>query len=291
VRKTSTSRAWGKGIVLVVVSGLLAACATVNGPLPDAEPGSIALDTEGIDLEQYSSVTAQLDFEAGTAILPLNAISKSSPEIEALRIEAKRVLTDACLRKSGLPDVDWTSQVDAVEEDRLYGGWSVSIATRYGLEVPDSVASSTVAEYSSDELRCLGSAKDEMEDLLKQIDSVGLDWQVYLSSYDAVRASSEGKAAMAAAQACMTERGLKIDAESGFPEFDASSAGDSEINVRIAAAQATCNVETGAIQTLFDLTARYQAALIDRNEAAAVALSEEKAELMEAFRGIIEADQ
>jgi hypothetical protein len=94
----------------------------VNGPLPDAEPGSIALDTEGIDLEQYSSVTAQLDFEAGTAILPLNAISKSSPEIEALRVEAKRVLTDACLRESGLPDVDWTSQVDAVEEDRLYGG-------------------------------------------------------------------------------------------------------------------------------------------------------------------------
>lgn len=278
----SARRALTLALPVALICVLLSSCSSA-----EPEPDPAALDVAGIDLDQYQDVTAQLDFETGTAVLPLNAIRRNTPELQELRAEATHTVINACLEDSGLPPyTDW-SPTPSIEEDRLYGVWSTSLAARYGYESPSTVEPSEPPVLTSEQQPCFDSARSELSDLLSSLDSLDLDTQIYFSSYAAVQASEEGKAAIALAQKCMTDAGLSIDPESGQPRTD-QSPGNSETNVRIALTNAKCNVETGAIQTLFDLTAKYQAALIDRNEAAAVALAEKKAKLMAAFTAVIE---
>jgi hypothetical protein len=127
-----------------------------------------------------------------------------------------------------------------------------------------------------------------MEHSLKAIDAVNFDDDARYTAYAAPLVSADGKAALAKAQECMRDEGLSLDPEFGFPGPVTSSENDDEANIHIVVVAATCNVETGAVQTLYDLTARYQTALIDRNEAAAVALAEEKAELVHYFTRIVD---
>jgi hypothetical protein len=125
-----------------------------------------------------------------------------------------------------------------------------------------------------------------MEHSLKAIDAVNFDDDARYAAYAATLVSADGKAALAKAQECMRDQGLSRDPESGFPGPVTSSENDDEANIRIAVIAATCNVETGAVQTQYDLTAQYQTALIDQNEAAAVALADQKAELVQYFTRI-----
>ncbi len=273
-------RALGISLSITVGSMVLVSCS--SAPQPDTESGSEGLDIGGIDLDQYSTVSAQLDFGKGIVTLPIDAIRRDSAQVTELRDQARRALVDTCARASGLPSVAWAPFSQINLDGRLYGLWSVSLATRYGFEMADE---SVKPNRSDDESLCFASAKEAMAGVAP--DSYSLDDQISSSAYDAVQMSDEGKAARAAAQACMTDEGLVIDPDSGHPRSDAS-AGNSEANIRIAVIEATCNVETGAIQTLYDLTARYQAALIDRNEAAAVVLAEQKAELIAGYQKIID---
>lgn len=270
-------------VILVASAIALSSCSSGSEPAPEATEDPVALDTTGLDLSAYADVTAKLDFKNGTVVLPVDSISKTSNEIDNLRGEARIALANECLRESGLPGLEWTPQKPA--EDRLYGLWSVDLASRYGLEL-ESTADQAPNSRTADQLRCLQSAQDQMEDLLRAIDELSLDFQVVSTAYYSVLASNEGKAAIAQAQSCMKDKGLTIDPESGFPVAD-SSEGNSETNVRIAIIAASCNVDTGAIQVLYDLTAKFQAALIDRNEAAAVELANQRAEIVDGFKAII----
>jgi hypothetical protein len=268
------------GILLIVASFVLSSCST----------SSVGLDAAGIDIEPYANVTAQLDFETGTVLLPLDAIDKNAPEVDELRREAWRVLTDSCLSASGLPGYSWVETVPS-QENRLFGLWSVSLAHEYGFEMADTVDQVVPATPSDDEMRCLDASKEEMRTRFNLDDSYSFDAQVGRAAYDAAYASAEGRAAIAAAEACMVDEGLELepDAIGARPEYD--EAGNSAENTRIAVIVATCNTNTGAIQTLYDLTARYQSALIDQHEAEAEAAAEVVAERIAGFQGVISASK
>lgn len=267
---------------------LISACAT---PVePDVETTARGLDIEGIDLGAYAEVTAQLDFERGTVVLPLDGIRKDSAEVTALRLHARQALVDSCLRERGLPGVEWPAMPPA-DGDRLFGPWSVALASRYGFGMArDALNSAGPPDRTDEQSQCIASAKEEMAGLGESADTYSLDKQIRSTAYDAVKVSPEAKAAISAAQACMVENGIAIDSESGMPRSD-PSASNSETNIRIAVTSATCYVETGAIQTLYDRLAQYQAALIDKNEAAVVELAREKDELIAGYQEIIDANK
>lgn len=273
-------------LVTSLVSVVATSCAAIEPPsLPTTDDTSeISSILEDINMDDYSSVRANLDFSSGTVVLPIDAIRRDSDDVLALRQEARRSLVDSCLAERGLPPIDWPADL-APDENRLYGIWSVNLASRYGLERPSVVLAGDSSPASDDQIPCLEFAKDEMRELNEAADAVSLDTQVASVSFYAVVSSTEGMTALEAARSCMVDEGLALD-PAGNPMGD-DSPGNSETNIRIAVTWATCNVETGAIQALFDLTARYQAALIDRSEAAGVALAEEKLALIEGYRKII----
>jgi hypothetical protein len=281
IRSHHTSRiAAPAGVLLIAASFLLSSCST----------NSVGLDAADIDIEPYANVTATLDFEAGTAILPVDAIDRDATQVDELRREAWRVLTDACLAESGLPGYSWSETVPS-EEDRLFGLWSVPLAQEYGFEMAATIDQVTPPTPNEDELRCLDESKEEMRTRFNLDDGYSFDAQVARAAYDAAFTSAEGTAALAAAKECMVEQGLEFGADSPMPQFDYEAAGDSAENRRIAVIEATCNVETGAIQTLYDLTARYQSALIDANEADAKDAAEIVATRIADFEGVISASK
>ncbi|CAO1653832.1 hypothetical protein NYA9BBAC_02590 [Salinibacterium sp. NYA9b] len=280
IRSQHTSRiATPAGVLLIAASFLLSSCST----------GTVGLESSGVDIEPYAHVTATLDFEAGTVVLPVDAINRNAPQVDELRREAWQVLTDACLAESGLPGYSRSETVSS-EEDRLFGLWSVPLAQKYGFEIA-ALIDQVPPTPSDEELRCLDESKEEMRTRFNLDDGYSFDAQVADAAYDAAFASEPGQAALAAAKECMVEQGLEFDAESPMPQFDYESDGDSAENRRIAVIEATCNVETGAIQTLYDLTARYQSALMDANEAEAQEAAEVVATRIAGFEGVISASE
>lgn len=274
-------RAFTQIISVALVCFALTACS------PETSSNSETLQADSIDLEPYTHVRANLDFETGTVTLPLQAIEMNSPEVGELRVLATRALVDSCLADNGLPTYAWPNRTPE-GDDRLYGIWSVSWAASFGYDLPQSADKDDLPPISAEQEACFSAGRAEMEDKLKAIDAVNFDDDVRRAAYAATLASPEGKVALSLAQECMRDRGLSLDSESGFPKLDTSSEYGGEANIRIAVIEATCNVETGAVQALYDLTAQYQTALIDRNEAAAVALAEEKAELVTYFTRLID---
>lgn len=280
IRSQHTSRiATPAGVLLIAASFLLSSCST----------GTVGLESSGVDIEPYAHVTATLDFEAGTVVLPVDAINRNAPQVDELRREAWQVLTDTCLGESGLPGYS-RPEIVSSEEDRLFGLWSVPLAQEYGFEIA-ALIDQVPPTPSDDELRCLDESKEEMRTRFNLDDGYSFDAQVADAAYDAAFVSEPGQAALAVAKECMVEQGLEFDAESPMPQFDYESDGDSAENRRIAVIQATCNVETGAIQTLYDLTARYQSALMDASEAEAKEAAEVVATRIAGFESVISASE
>lgn len=273
-----------RGAAVGIAAALvLVGCAASPDPAVDEE--FTPLDVSGIDLADYSGLVVRLDVETGTVALPIDAIDRKSDALLALRQEARRALVDSCLREQGLRELAWP-EPSASDEDRTFGLWSVSLASRYGLELPSTVDESVPLAATPEQSNCLATAKAQLSASDEALDAVALDTLIGITAYSSTIDSEEGRSAIAESQRCMVDRGLSLDPASGFPRTDASS-GDSEANIRIATEWATCNIETGAVQVLFDLLARYQAALIDENEAAAVELARQRQALIDEFESII----
>lgn len=256
---------------LPLVLGVLAltSCATATleskGSVPSLAPVSIA---------DYSKVTAKLDFAHAIATTPIDEITVQAPAFNTKIFHAIDIRTDQCMVKRGFqeiaPKMDWTPYPE--EEDRGYGAWGVENASKYGLDMaPDRGPRDfdTVplgVEYNKAYAPCMESAKEGLMSILSFTDAPNIDARIIMQAHEMTRTSAAGKKAIASWRTCMEDRGLVLDPDDGFPSAQYKAQGK-ESEIKATVTEATCGVETGAVQTLYDIQARYEQAYIDSQAA------------------------
>ncbi|MFT4136890.1 hypothetical protein [Microbacterium sp.] len=277
------ARAWSIG-VLVLALMVSSSCS--------GKSDEVGAAFTPVDLADYADVEAHLDFEAGTVVMPLDNVRAVTPRLADMHLRAIWAVTDACLSEHGYPtvsnDVDWPPV--APDEDRIFGRWSVALASRYGAALDPTTREGFRIETVSrgvDYNKQLTSCWDETQVLLQQelafIESTSnVDYQIYIQSYRSTLSSDQGKAALLERTQCMERQGVVVDEATQLPSSAYAAKSDASVDaVRVAVVAAQCGVETGAIQQLYNVLARYQAAYIDQREAQLVALRE-KATVVEA---------
>lgn len=255
---------------------LLAACAST--PPPSPSPSASTLDAlADVSIDGYEHVRAELDFDNGVASLPIDEFTKGNPAIQMKALHAIALLADRCLAEQGLPTLseryDWSPYTD--EENRRYGLWSVSLASKHGLDVAPSAGlrsrnidtTDLGVDFNEAYERCRESAEQALWDELTFLSDADLDRRIRLRSAELALAHSDGATAAAAWRACTDAHEVVIDPTNGLPS-EHYAAQSEESAIRVAVIQAECAASTGAIQTLFDLQARYEAAFIDQQAAA-----------------------
>ncbi len=213
----------------------------------------------------------------------------------AAAIAAVHDLPVTVIRDAGLPMLTSGQVRDEAERllDRaeatgllpfgLLRRWSTALASRFGaVPSPDTLEGfriDTVARgvaYNSQLTPCWDGMQEVLAPELTFIESsTNVDYQVYRQAARATLDSPEGKAALQKRTTCMENEGVVVDPETSMPSSDYGTGERAdETMVRVAVVAAQCSEQTGAIQELYDLTARYQAAYIDQREAQFVALEE-----------------
>ncbi|QIK63404.1 hypothetical protein G7068_09480 [Leucobacter viscericola] len=265
--KAKVPAAIGTAIGFVV---LLNGCST---SVEDTSPGDGPRVEDSVSIEAYSNVTAELDFERGTASLPLDPyLVNGDDEFFAKATHADFAYVERCVAKHGftyLSNIDWS----AVEkpENQLFGEWSVPLAQQYGLEAPSnsgipkvmpSQAEPAIEEAAS---ACMDEAKARAQNTAEFLESPHVDSDIEVMSYDLTLAHPEAKAAINKRSECVKKKGIVLEDDGYLAESYYEQ--DPAAQIKAATVFAECQVSSGAVQKLFDLYARYQAAYIDKQEA------------------------
>lgn len=257
---------------IAAVAGSCALLVGLTACTPET-PDAAAFETlPAVSIDEYQEVTATLDYESGTARLPLDDLSLQEPAAQAKMLQAIAARTDRCLEERGFQtlseQIDWTPF--AKSENRRYGSWSVELAGQYGYDSPpdrgiQTLTVSTVGlgvEFNDAFTRCNESARQELQSQIEFFQAPNIDYRIRSQAEQLATSHPDGAGALDAWQACMEEQGIVLDAETGLPSQQYTQQGK-ESEIRAALAQSGCAVSTGAIQTLFDLQARYEQAFLD----------------------------
>lgn len=278
--------------------GLALITMTLMGCTAVPREGDAASQLGDVSIDGYMGVTAGLDFDTGTARMPIDKVALETVEVDTRVLHAMWVLIDRCMVARGFPAiapmVDWS--IGSGIEDRSFGLWSVSLASTFGPERPSAGAKggglpvvdslSLGTDYNAMMPSCMDSAKADMMPILAVLgDPLSIDYQIRTASYQATMSSREGKSAIARRIDCLEGQGIVVDLDSGGPSSDYFV--NQETMIAIAVAEARCNVETGAIRELYDMMARYQAAHMAQQEALIVELSRQKEEIIRQLDAII----
>jgi len=278
------------GSIAVILAGLvtLTGCSAGGDDAPDPEETMATVSLDG-----YQDVTAKLDFEHASPALPLDQYSMNSSEYVHRVLHAIAVSTDACMTEQGYPavaqTVDWAPYP---AEDRTYGVWSISYATKYGLDsAPQSgpPAVDTVnlgVDFNKAYPLCMDEAKGQLMDQLTFSQEPNVDSRIRGRAIDLVVASEEGKSALTAWQSCMEQAGLVLDPEDGRPSAQYAAQGkEAEITATVTEAQ--CGADSGATQTLYDLQAQYEQAFMDQQAAQLQDFSVKRNKAIDVFDNVI----
>lgn len=244
-------------------------CSPVGGKDPT--------DVPEVSIDDYQDVTASLDYRTGTVTLPLDPYRDDSPAITARVVAALEAVRNRCMSDAGLrpPAGSAATEQPASVENRRYGVWSVQNASLYGFALPPEVQDAAYApdmtsmgvEYNRILDQCTETARSALSDEFAYLDEPDLDWRLRDRAEALTLASEQGAAAVTLWRTCTEDAGVVLDPESGFPsEQYARQSKEAEIHVAVTYAQ--CGVDTGAVQTLFDIQAKYEAAFVDAYEAA-----------------------
>lgn len=260
-------------ITALLVLGLAGCSAGV----PDAQgqPDPIApsdAPLPEVSTEGYEGISAQLDFAHAAVTLPLDPYYAGSPSYVVAVLHAIAVRTDECMAGKGFPaiagDTDWSPYL---AEDRTFGLWSVDYASRYGVDLATEgqpVQFYDTAGYGADYAEahpvCMEEAKQSLTEPLTALDAqamTGLDVQIRGTAISLARASDNGMVALDDWQTCMEDRGVILDPD-GRPA-EQYKAQRREALVEAIMIEAECAASTHAVQRLYDLQARYEAAFVD----------------------------
>lgn len=274
--------------IAVLLAAVVSGCAGLGGTASEGEDadGGIAADRSGsssdqssasdgeVSIDGYSDLVADLDFTVGIAVLPLDRYYLGSPEYVVKVLHAIAVTTDECLVEAGLPaiasTVDWSPFTPY--EDRRYGVWSVENASRYGLDLSPEAGPPAVdtlqygVEFNAVYTECSDEAKESLLDQLEFSQQPNVDRQIRGRAQELAAAHPDGAAAFEAWQACMEDRGIVLEPSDGRPSAQYSEQGK-EAEIQATVVEAECARNSGAIQQLYNLQARYEAVLLDAQEA------------------------
>lgn len=280
----------GTRLVVVVVLGatLLTAC---SAPEP-TDPTTEELPTVSIDA--YSEVSAQLDYSLATVVLPLDQYVVSAPDYVATMLQAIAVTTDRCMVDKGYPavadTVDW--QASPRGEDRRYGIWSEELALQYGLDTAPHSSPPKVdvldrgVAFNQQYATCTESATAGLAEQIDFSQRPNIDHRIRDAAQRAALAHPDGERAIEQWQRCMEDSGVVLDPATGYPAQEYRSQGK-EAEIRATMIEAGCARLTGAVQTLYDLQARYEAAFIDSQAAALQEFAAQRADTLATLRSAI----
>lgn len=252
-----------------------------------------------VSIEDFAQVKAQLNFDNGTATTPIaDYLTNTDFETEVLFAQAYESLVTTCMSDAGhsydgLSAVDW----DALEpqEDRLFGQWDRTSAAQRGSAmdenrgIPKSTSAAPGPEFTTALVTCNEEVNtgDVLRPLADQLAQPTLADRIQGNSAVRAEESGAGQAADARFAECLEDKSLVVDPDSGYVSAEYAELGTEE-DIASAVGEADCNIETGRIQELYDLTARYVAAYMEEYEAQLGAVLEEKQELHRQLQDIID---
>ncbi|MCS3442170.1 hypothetical protein [Microbacterium phyllosphaerae] len=274
---------------LMLLTLVLTGCSADVSPAPTKEE-----PLPEVSIENYGDVTAKLDYDHAVAETPASALSLSSPDYVVRVLHAIATVANTCMVERGFEatadDKDWSPFIP--EEDRTYGIWSVTYASKYGVSpspedgpAPVDVISMGV-EQSKAYAGCATKAQESLMDELLFSQDVNIDAQIRNRASDLTTASEEGKKAKLDWQACMEESGIVLDPADGRPVQQYQEQGK-EAEIGAIVIEAECARSTGAVQTLYDIQARYEAALIDSKSAQVASFIAKRDAAIEVFDKVI----
>ncbi|MDQ1122621.1 hypothetical protein [Microbacterium trichothecenolyticum] len=281
---------------LATAAALVITVLSVSACAPSPSEGEGLQELPDVSIEGYESVSAVMDYETGTVQLPLDQYSLQSPAVQTKTLQAIATRTDACLEDLGFHTVservDWTPFPAA--ENRRYGVWSVERASRFGYGAPEDVGINTLrvntldlgVEFNEAFASCNQEAVSALQPQIDFLQAPNIDYRIRSQAERRAESSAEGAQAREQWQNCMKERGIVLDATSGFPSQQYNQQGK-EAEIAAATTQAECASQTGAIQTLFDLQARYEAAFIDSQAAAVQEFAAARETVLSTFNDVI----
>jgi len=216
-----------------------------------------------------------------------------------------------CMRAKGFvfrADQIPKTNTESHTADRRYGLWDVEEAKRLGLSAPNPPFSQVFNEdhtaggekWEAAIENCQANPSPDFAGVYptsKEFAGDTLPNRIANDASNWAREQSEWNAAREAWWTCLRKDGLTPETSSQSWSVSESNAiprsedgvalPDNPQSIRIAYSQARCNVETGMAQTLGNLEASYQAALIAKNQAALNVLKTEKAERLKRARDFI----
>lgn len=221
-----------------------------------------------VSIDGFGDVKAELDTVNGIATTPMTEFSQGTDSnYGRIATHASEVLIASCLASVGIDhpvaaQSDWDNLTPM--EDRRFGQWDVDDAEKFGGEmdltrgIPSGNLAAEPSPAYSDELkRCGEEVRQRPEFQMLGNDAVGQSIADRIAESAASRAeeSSAGKDATKKYTQCLAEHDVKLDAETGE-----LSGADSAVTA------ARCNVESGRVQTLYDVKARYETAYAKKYE-------------------------
>lgn len=278
------------------IAGLIAiATLALAGCSASAVPsGAGATPLGDVSIDGYDNVTAQLDYDHAIVVTPVSQFSLSNSDYMIRLLHAIAVRADSCMEKAGFPATagqhDWSPFL--AEEDRSYGLWSVAYASKYGVDLAAEAGPEPVdvidmgVEQGKKYAECSDVARESLDEELLWSQGMNIDSEIRGKAYDLVVASDAGKAAKADWAACMEAQGIVLDPTTGWPVQQYEQQGK-EAEIAASVVEAECARSTGAVQTLYDLQARYEAALIDAQSARVKEFKTRRAEVIGVFEDAI----
>lgn len=272
-------------LLTLVISGCTA---SETSPVTDAN------QLPEVSIDGYEDVTATLDHEHAIAVTPVTAISVQGPDYMIRLLHAIAVRGDKCMVEAGFEPVaderDWSPYLQ--EEDRTYGLWSVAYASQYGVSLASGTGAPDVnvidmgVERGKQYGLCLDEGRESLREELLWSGDMNIDSQIRLRAYELTLASDEGQAAKADWQGCMEDAGIVLDSADGRPVQQYQERGK-EAEIAAIVVEAECARSTNAVQTLYDIQARYEAALMDTQSAQIQAFIEKRDEVISVFEDAI----
>lgn len=271
----------------------LAGCAT-GGQV--AEKDAYALPD--VSIEEVKGVTAKLNFEDATVVTPIEPYLFSTRfDVEVAYNHANAVLLSQCMQKSGfeyapLKTVDWENLVPF--DDRLFGLWDLDSAQQFGSELDRSrgVPKETTVEMGqayNDELATCATEVNSSEKfgtLLDRMKQTTIADRILGNSNRRAEESADGREASKKFAECLDKKGLVTDPDSGFVSGDYSQI-SKEADIESSVGEAKCNIDTGRIQTLYNLAAQYQTAYMKDYEAQLEDVLAENTKVLDQLEAII----
>lgn len=281
-------------LALVFTLSALTACTGTAAELTD-----ISSALPEVSIQEFSEEHAVLDFELGTVTTPISDYLLTSDfNTEVLFAQAHHTLVADCMTSAGyrygeLAAVNWGALQP--RENWSFGRWVVASAAAFGSTMDETrgIPKTTTVDQGPAFNTALNTCNTEsysdtaFSAVSQSLQIPSIADRISGNAYSLARRSAQGKAAATRYTACMENKSIVLDPESEAATAEYSELGK-EAEIAAEVAEAECNLETGRIQELFDISAQYEAAYMKKYEAQLPEALKQKQDIHAQLQNIIE---